>query len=148
MVAAIHQVGGQGGQARRRVGLDLKVDTGMHRLGVNPREVTGLVDAIVSDPGLELRAMMTDFATADDDPDYMERQLEVFEARSARRGSVSPEYAFTRPFRGSVPQRTDAFDLRALATYGMALSTGILGNMDYRPVTFQLRGGLARPGAR
>jgi len=66
-------------RAGRRVRVHLKVDTGMHRLGIAPGDVAGLVEAILADPSLELRAIMTHFATADDDPDFMDRQLEVFE---------------------------------------------------------------------
>jgi alanine racemase len=70
-------------RTRRRVRLHVKVDTGMHRLGVSPGDLPKLVDAVLEDPGLELRALMTHFATADDDPDFMDDQLAVFE-RSAR----------------------------------------------------------------
>ncbi|MHB0979575.1 MAG: alanine racemase [Thermoleophilia bacterium] len=66
-------------QAQRKVRLHLKVDTGMHRLGVGPAEVPALVDAIAEHPWLELKAVMTHFATADDDPEYLAAQLDVFE---------------------------------------------------------------------
>jgi alanine racemase len=65
-------------RTHRCVRLHLKVDTGMHRLGIAPRDLPSLVDAIVGDPGLELHAVMTHFATADDDPGFMDEQLDVF----------------------------------------------------------------------
>ena len=66
-------------RAHRRVRLHLKVDTGMHRLGIAPRDLPALVDSITAVPGLELHALMTHFATADDDPEFMGHQLAVFE---------------------------------------------------------------------
>lgn len=66
-------------QAQRKVRLHLKVDTGMHRLGIGPSEAPALIDAIAEHPWLELHAVMTHFATADEDPEYMARQIDVFE---------------------------------------------------------------------
>lgn len=66
-------------QAQRRVRLHLKIDTGMHRLGVAARETPALIETIAAHPWLQLKAVMTHFATADDDVEAMSRQLEVFE---------------------------------------------------------------------
>ncbi|MHB1343261.1 MAG: alanine racemase [Thermoleophilia bacterium] len=66
-------------QAQRKVRVHLKVDTGMHRLGIGPAEAPALIEAIADHPWLELRAVMTHFATADDDPEYLARQLKAFE---------------------------------------------------------------------
>ncbi|GAB4248566.1 MAG: alanine racemase [Thermoleophilia bacterium] len=63
---------------RRRVRLHVKVDTGMHRAGVAPERAGDLIAAVTADPWLELAAVMTHFATADDDPDFMAVQLERF----------------------------------------------------------------------
>jgi len=65
--------------ARRRVRIHLKVDTGMHRLGVDVAMAPSLAEAILAQPWLELWALMTHLATADDDPEFMEHQLEVFD---------------------------------------------------------------------
>lgn len=110
-------------RARHPVRAHVKVDTGMHRLGIAPRDVTALLEAVVAEPGLELRAVMTHFATADDDPDFMDRQIEVFEN-------------VIRPVRGRLPgvrfhaansaalfrgERTHYDLVRCgLATYGMS----------------------------
>lgn len=119
----IRTVGRAAERARRRVRLHLKVDTGMHRLGVNPRDVTGLVDAIVADPGLELRAVMTHFATADDDPEYMDRQLEVFETTIGPVRERLPYVRFHAANSAALfrSDRTHYDQVRCgLATYGMS----------------------------
>ena len=72
-----------------KVDVFLKVDTGMHRLGLTPK---GLADALAV-----LRAapqvvagitLMTHFARADDDPGFVAVQLETF--RAATRGMALP----------------------------------------------------------
>jgi len=110
-------------KARRRVRLHLKVDTGMHRLGIAPDELPDLLDAILADPWLELRAMMTHFATADEDPAFMDRQLEVFEraigpVRGRLPGVLFHAANSAALFRG---ERTHYDMVRCgLATYGMS----------------------------
>jgi len=44
----------------------LKVDTGMHRLGLNEQELDACLALIEATPGIELEVLMTHFASADD----------------------------------------------------------------------------------
>lgn len=67
----------------RRVRLHVKVDTGMHRLGVEPGALAGLLETIAADPWLEPAAVMTHFATADDDLEFLAGQLALFEEITA-----------------------------------------------------------------
>jgi alanine racemase len=48
-----------------RLGVHLKVDTGMTRLGVMPEAALRVANAIASEPGLELRGLMTHFPAID-----------------------------------------------------------------------------------
>lgn len=50
-------------QARRVLGVHLKVDTGMGRLGMQPEAVARVAQTIAAEPYLELRGMMTHFAS-------------------------------------------------------------------------------------
>lgn len=62
-----------------RVGVHVKLDTGMGRLGTrDAAEATRVADAVHSAPGLRLAGAMTHFATADDDPEFMAGQLARF----------------------------------------------------------------------
>ena len=45
--------------ARGQVAVHLEIDTGMHRLGVPPAEVSALLERVAAAPGLELEGLMT-----------------------------------------------------------------------------------------
>jgi alanine racemase len=60
-------------------GVHVKVDTGMHRVGVAPALLDELMETIDSKPTLEVAALWTHFAVADEDPEYTRRQIERFE---------------------------------------------------------------------
>ncbi|HLW45399.1 MAG TPA: alanine racemase [Acidimicrobiales bacterium] len=74
-------------QAARRVGtragIHVKVDTGMHRVGVAEAEAVGLVDAAAADPALRVEAVWTHLAVADgatdEDRAFTTLQLERFD---------------------------------------------------------------------
>lgn len=57
------------------VGVHVKLDTGMGRLGTREAEEA---DAVVEAAGDRLRGVMTHFATADDDPGFAREQLAAF----------------------------------------------------------------------
>ncbi len=72
------------GEAARRtgrlLGVHLKVDTGMGRLGVRPPAALRVAQAIASEPWLELRGVMTHFAARDGFRDPSARaQAQVFQ---------------------------------------------------------------------
>ncbi len=71
--------------AGARVGLHLKVDTGMSRLGVRPERLDALLGRIAATPGVELTGLSTHLASADaDDPTPSEEQLARFAEARAR----------------------------------------------------------------
>jgi alanine racemase len=67
----------------KRVGVHVKVDTGMHRLGATPEEVGGVIDAVLAGrPSLELVGLWTHMAVADgpspEDRSFTQEQLRRF----------------------------------------------------------------------
>ena len=68
---------------RRReqpIPVHVKIDTGMRRLGLFPRALPQMLDAVENTPEVELAGVMTHFANADeDDEDFFRFQLRSFE---------------------------------------------------------------------
>jgi len=62
----IAQLAAQARRAGKRVGVHLKVDTGMHRIGVSPGEAVARAKAIVALPELRLDAVWTHCPVADE----------------------------------------------------------------------------------
>ncbi len=58
----------------------VKVDTGMHRVGVAPRQLEDLIRTIRASGSLELAAVWTHFPVADEDPEITRRQIELFDS--------------------------------------------------------------------
>jgi alanine racemase len=57
----------------------VKVDTGMHRVGVAPRLLHDLLAAVRSTSSMTVAALWTHFPVADEDPEYTRRQIEAFD---------------------------------------------------------------------
>lgn len=67
------------------IGVHLKIDTGMGRLGAMPAELTRVAAAIRNRPELRLAGLMTHFACADaGTEDSLNAQLDVFDAATER----------------------------------------------------------------
>ncbi|MHB1390870.1 MAG: alanine racemase [Thermoleophilia bacterium] len=63
----------------RQLPVHIKIDTGMRRLGLYPRQLPDYLDAIEASPEVALAGVMTHFATADEDEDFCRFQLRTFE---------------------------------------------------------------------
>ena len=57
---------GAAAAGRRHLGVHLKVDTGLHRVGASPDEAVALARLVDEHPALDLAAVWTHFAVADD----------------------------------------------------------------------------------
>ena len=68
---------------QRPANVHIKVDTGMHRLGVAAEEVSGFCASIRSLPGLAIRGIFTHFASSSSDPQFTLDQLRLFKKAAA-----------------------------------------------------------------
>jgi alanine racemase len=76
-----------------RVGVHLKVDTGMGRLGAAPAELPGVLEALARHPEVRLDGLMTHLACADaDDLEDTQEQLRRFQCveQQTRAAGLSP----------------------------------------------------------
>jgi alanine racemase len=78
--ALAEEVRERGGPA---FGVHVKIDTGMARLGVPMAELSGFAEALARRPELRLEALMTHFASAESDAEFVGLQLDRFEQASA-----------------------------------------------------------------
>jgi alanine racemase len=77
--------------AAQPVRVHVKLDTGMGRLGTRSvDEARRVAEAVAVAPGLELTGVMTHFATADDDPEFVREQLARFDPLAAELRSGVP----------------------------------------------------------
>jgi alanine racemase len=68
---------------KRKASLHLKIDTGMHRLGVDPEKTDEILSLISGQPALELTGVCSHLARAAD-KDFSQHQNQVFERALAR----------------------------------------------------------------
>ncbi|MGN0033619.1 MAG: bifunctional UDP-N-acetylmuramoyl-tripeptide:D-alanyl-D-alanine ligase/alanine racemase [Candidatus Limimorpha sp.] len=68
------------------VGIHIKLDTGMHRLGFLPEDIDEIVDRVRSNPKLRIRSVFSHLATSDmpNENDFTLRQITAFEEMSRR----------------------------------------------------------------
>jgi alanine racemase len=65
----------------KEVGVHIKVDTGMGRLGVSPDELPGLAEFITGLKNIRIESIFTHFSSADDeDPGFTQNQIERFQS--------------------------------------------------------------------
>jgi alanine racemase len=98
-----------------RVGVHVKLDTGMGRLGTrDAAEASRVVEAA----GDRIAGLMTHFATADDDPGFVAEQLERFQAWIARHPGI-PVHAANSA--AALREPAARFDMVrcGIAVYGM-----------------------------
>ncbi|HUY16430.1 MAG TPA: alanine racemase [Acidimicrobiales bacterium] len=118
-VAAAEQSGG-----RHRV--HVKVDTGMHRMGVSPDHVDEVVDTLLATPAIDLEGLYTHFSVADgssaEDRAFTRAQIKTFDEVVAALGArgVSPRILHSANSAGALgyPEARHSMVRVGLALYG------------------------------
>ena len=111
--------------ARPPVRLHVKVDTGMHRLGLAPEETVAFARAVHELPGVEIEGLFTHFAAADETDDgYTRLQLTRFNQLLAEweaAGLERPRYVHAANSAATLRFPEARFDLvrTGIALYGM-----------------------------
>ncbi|MCZ7535900.1 MAG: alanine racemase [Acidimicrobiia bacterium] len=122
----------------RLLGVHLKVDTGMHRVGVTAAGAVRLAETIESRSGLRMEGVCTHLAAADDNTDeYTNDQLERFDAviadlsESGRR----PELVHAANTAGALAFPRARYDMVrvGIGVYGIAPAHDLEGVVTLRP---------------
>ena len=74
------------------VGIHIKVDTGMHRLGFLPEDIDTLIERVKANPNLRIKSVFSHFATSDmpEEDDFVMHQIGQFELMSQKIVSAFP----------------------------------------------------------
>lgn len=124
-------------QADRSVAIHIKVDTGMHRVGVAPDGVVALARHIEADPSLELEGLWTHFAVAEEDTDFTRDQLSALKdviAELASNGIAVP-LVHAANTAGALLFPEARFDMVrvGLGIYGLRPAPHVAEELDLRP---------------
>lgn len=116
----------------------LKVDTGMNRVGASPADVVGLAKEIARHPMLELEAVWTHCAVADEPGHpFTDEQLDRFEGVVAEleASGLRPRMLHAANSAATIDRPRARFELvrTGIAVYGIAPSAALAGKLDLRP---------------
>jgi alanine racemase len=122
----------------RPLAVHLKVDTGMHRVGAAPDDAVALARAVVGAPTLELAAVWTHCAVADE-PDraftaaQLDRLDQVLGALAAE--GIEPARVHAANSAGGIahPRARRSLVRAGIAVYGVDPSPELAGALDLRP---------------
>ncbi|HEV8114972.1 MAG TPA: alanine racemase [Acidimicrobiales bacterium] len=120
------------------VPLHLKVDTGMRRVGADPRDVVALATSIAEDPTLSLDAVWTHCAVADDPNDpFTAAQLERFDAVVARveAAGLAVPMRHAANSAAAIAHPASRYDLVrcGIAVYGIPPAPGLANRLALEP---------------
>ncbi len=122
----------------KRIDVHLKIDTGMGRLGVLPKDALALAQAVEHSNHLNLKAVFTHFASSDSDRAFTHKQLSTYialvrEIEHGIRRSVLKHTANS----GAVITEKDAYlDMvrPGILLYGYTPRTGLKSPLSLKPV--------------
>ena len=137
-------------QVDRQVGVHLKLDTGMGRLGVDPSEAVRFALVIAESPGVRLEGIFSHLATAEaDDEAYARLQFVRYEAavRGVREAGIEPGMRHIANSAATVrfpEMRLDGIRT-GLLIYGIPPEAGGQGPLELQPaLTWKTRVAFAR----
>lgn len=115
-----------------RFGVHVKLDTGMHRVGVDPSGAPSLFESIASARHLTLEGVFTHFPVADEDFEFTSRQIERFQEAVADLDVPSVHMANSA---GAIlfPGSRGDFCRVGLSLYGLHPADATRGLIDLRP---------------
>jgi alanine racemase len=124
--------------AHERLGVHLKVDTGMHRVGCGPDEAVELASQVVDRPELELAGVCTHLAVADEPGNpYTADQLARFDAvlGALRARGIPTGTVHACNTAGAIDWPTARFDLVrvGIGCYGIAPADALEGRVALQP---------------
>jgi alanine racemase len=125
------------GAARGSVPVHVKIDTGMHRVGVWPPEEAPAFARRVQDAGLEVEGLFTHFARSEEDEVTTKEQLDLFleSAEAIRSVGVTPRLLHAANSGATILHPDSHLDLvrPGIALYGVEPAPGVGTHLGLRP---------------
>jgi alanine racemase len=119
------------------LGVHLKVDTGMHRVGAAVADIKDLVAALVADPNLRLEGIWTHFAVAEEDAVFTRKQLEAFDGVVDTLQEVGVEVPVQHAANTAAtllyPEARLDLVRVGIGMYGQRPAPGMVPDLDLRP---------------
>jgi alanine racemase len=119
------------------VGVHVKVDTGMHRVGLYPPERTAEFCRRIVAAGLGVEGVYTHLAKSEDDRETTGRQLELFAAacRDLERAGLSPRLRHAANTAAAMRHPESHFDVVRVGcgVYGLEPAPGVGSDLGLRP---------------
>ncbi len=136
--AGIEATAAAASKIERVAQVHLKVDTGMRRVGAKPEDVAALATLIEAEPALELEAIWTHFAVADEPGHpFTDAQFDAFQDAVAglRRIGLHPPLLHVANSAATIDHPRSRLSLAraGIALYGIAPSAALEGRVDLRP---------------
>jgi alanine racemase len=123
--------------ARGPVAVHVKIDTGMHRVGLWPPDSAPAFVLEVRDAGLEVEGLWTHLAKSEDDEVTTKMQLDRLAGvvESAREAGLAPRYVHAANSGGLLRHPEAHLDLvrPGIAIYGLPPAPGVGEGFDLRP---------------
>ncbi|HUF59754.1 MAG TPA: alanine racemase [Actinomycetota bacterium] len=123
--------------ARGSVPVHIKIDTGMHRVGVWPPEEAPAFALRVQEAGLEVEGLFTHFARSEEDEVTTKEQLGLFleSAEAIRSEGVTPRLLHAANSGATILHPDSHLDLvrPGIALYGIEPAPGIGSHLGLRP---------------
>ena len=114
----------------------VKVDTGMHRVGVDLEQARSLIEAVVAGP-LHLEAVWTHFPVAEEDDEFTAQQTQMLAGFVAelRDAGIGPDLVHAANTAGALGHPAARFDMvrPGIGVYGLRPAPGYAPEADLRP---------------
>ncbi len=119
------------------IAVHVKVDTGMHRVGVWPAEDAVAFLLRVREQGLDVEGLWTHFASSEDDPGTTAAQLALFTSvvDAARAAGVGPSIVHAANSAATILHPETHFDMvrSGIALYGVPPAPGVGADLGLEP---------------
>jgi len=126
-------------ESEKKVKVHVKIDTGMHRVGIDPEDLESFFKRVSGLQGLEIEGIYTHFACADDPTSgFTEKQMEIFEQAAARAEEILGRTLIKHAANsaGILAHRRSHYDMvrAGIAIYGLSPSSLIDTKGSLKPV--------------